>query len=548
MVTVPPWLPLTQLAVLTVLLGSLLVVRWFDRTHEWGRRRRQRLLLGLPLGTLVSLLGVLAVYLFVQGGYWHWNEPLTLPFRAWSYFSPLGVALSAFAHGGPGHLVGNLTSALVLAPIAEYAFGHYPTERGASAFSSLRRNPYVRAFVLFPAGVLVVGLLTATFSWGPVIGFSGVVFAFAGFALVRYPLATVLALVAENLVGLLVAVLQRPVVVAEARPQYVTPWWAGIAVQGHLLGLFLGVVAAALVLDRSDRPPQRRLFAGTLLVASSFSLWILWWYRGGEEYVLYQGAGTALLFLIALLVTLGLHERWADGEFLNVPRRHVGVLLLVFPVMVVGLVAVPLGFSTVADPAPPGDGPVVEVGDYTVTYAENVTNQMVSVVNVSGLGETTEVGTSGVIVVSEDRHIWSQSLSKGRLAFDGDGQVVVGGLGWRETVGAERRGWVVPGNGSTYVVWLDPPGAEPQVAYAAEPVVAEPVVAGRRVAVVPEGGTFTVEVRRNGTALASTAMPTENESVTLGGLRLVRENASVFAEAGDTRVRVADEETYPGRQ
>jgi hypothetical protein len=354
----------------------------------------------------------------------------------------------------------------------------------------------------------------------------------------------VLGLVAEDLVGLLVAVLRNPVVTAEARPQFVTPWWAGVATQGHLLGLFLGVVAGALVLERSERPSAGRLFAGALLVASSLSLWVVWWYRGGEEYVLYQGVGTGLLFVLALLVTLGLRERWGEGVRLAVPRRQVGVLLLVFPVLVVGFAAVPINLATVADASPPGDGHAVEVGDYTVTYAENVTNGMVSVVDVSLLGETTAVETSGVIVVSEDRHVWTQAVSAGRLAFAGRGQVVLGGVGWRESVHAARRGWVAVGNGSTYVVFLQRGGGDWRVAYTAPPVVAEPVVAGHRFALGATPSGFTLEARRNGTVVGRAPMPASNASVRLGGVSLVRENASVFATANDTRVRIASEETY----
>ena len=544
MVGVPSWLPLTELAVVAALVASLLVLRRIDGAGGLGRRLRTRLLLGLPWGTVTSLLGVLAVYLFVQGGYAHWNDPITIPFRAWSYFYPLGMLLAPFSHDGPGHLIGNLTSALVLAPLAEYAWGHFPTARGEVSFSSPTRNPYVRAFVLFPAGVLVVGVLTSLFSWGPIIGFSGVVFAFAGFSLVRYPLATVVALVVENLASLVVAVLRDPVVQSQARPQFVTPWWAGVATQGHLLGLFLGVVAGALLLDRSERPPARRLFLGALLVASSLSLWVIWWFRGGERYVLYRGVGVVLLFVLAMLVTLGLRERWSSGSRFDVPRRQVGVVVLVFPILVVAFAAVPVNLATVADPTPPGDAAPVEAGDYTVTYAENVTNGMVSVVNLSALGETTQVRTSGVIVISEDRHVWSQSLSTGRLAFAGQGNVVVGGLGWRETVDAARRGWTATGNRTAYLVWLRPPDGDWQVAYESPPVVAEPVVAGNQVALRPENGSITLALQRNGSTVATTGFLAENESATLEQVTLVRENDAIFAVHEDTRVRVATRETY----
>ena len=45
------------------------------------------------------------------------------------------------------------------APLAEYAWGHFPRGRGTTSFGSWRTNPYVRAFVVFPAAVFVVGVL-----------------------------------------------------------------------------------------------------------------------------------------------------------------------------------------------------------------------------------------------------------------------------------------------------------------------------------------------------------------------------------------------------
>ncbi|MFB6352625.1 MAG: hypothetical protein ABEJ92_00915 [Halobacteriales archaeon] len=161
MVGVPAWLPATELAVGLAVVGSLAVVRWLDRRHDWGPARRSRLLLGVPWGTLTTGLFVLAVYLFVQGGLHHWRAPLVIPYRSWSYLYPLGMVVAPFAHNGVGHLTGNLLGTVVLGTLAEYAWGHFPTGRGAQSFAGWRSNPYVRAFVLFPAGVVGIGLLTS---------------------------------------------------------------------------------------------------------------------------------------------------------------------------------------------------------------------------------------------------------------------------------------------------------------------------------------------------------------------------------------------------
>ena len=56
-------------------LGVILAVRWLDRHHDWGRRGRERLVLGVPWGTLLVSGFVLAVYLLVQGGLENWYRP-----------------------------------------------------------------------------------------------------------------------------------------------------------------------------------------------------------------------------------------------------------------------------------------------------------------------------------------------------------------------------------------------------------------------------------------------------------------------------------------
>lgn len=546
-----PDLPLPDLAtglrvgvVLAVLVAAVLVWRLDRPRGAWGRRLRSRFVLGVPWGTLVSILGVLSVYLFVQGGWNHWYRPVTLPFSSWSYLYPLGWFTAPFAHVGPGHLTGNLLGTLALAPLAEYFFGHFPTKRGSSTFSSWRTNPWFRAFVAFPLGVSVVGLLSSVLAWGPVIGFSGVVFAFAGFALVRYPIGAVVALSAQGVLRTAYNALRNPVVVAEAQPSFSEPWWAGIAVQGHALGLFLGVLAGLLLLyRREERPSALRLLVGGVLLATSLSLWAIWWFRGGDSYVLYRGLGLVVVVAVAVLVTLAARasERPLVG---SLTRRQASLQLVLLPLLFMAFVAVPLNLTTVGDAGVPGADPDIEVEDYTVTYGENVPFQQTSVIDVSFLGETTQVNTSGVIVVSERRNIWTREVSKGRLAFKGRDRVVVGGLGWRETVRVERQGWNAVGGGTAYHVWLRA-GDDPwRHVFASEPADAEPVVAGLNVTVVPDDGRFFVAVSQNGSELARSEIPDPGNRTTLAGVAFVREEKRLVAVHNETRVTVATRETY----
>ncbi|MFW6002803.1 MAG: rhomboid family intramembrane serine protease [Halanaeroarchaeum sp.] len=534
-----------RIGVPIALLVSLAIVHSLDGPRgRWGRRVRSRLLLGVPWGTLTTIVVVLLVYLGAQQGLASPRSPLYIPFTSWSYFYPLGVLTAPFAHQGLGHVTGNLLGTIALAPLAEYAFSHFPTQRGRQAFDTWRTNPYVRAFVVFPAGVLVVGLLTSVFSWGPIIGFSGVVFAFAGFALVRYPLATVVALVARDMLGTLYYVLRDPIITGSAGPSFGPPWWAGIAIQGHLLGFLLGVMlGAAIVSKRSsvERPSALALWTGGILVGSNMTLWAVWWYRDGG-FVLYRGAGILLVVTLALVVTAAVQSR--DEPLVGtVTTRQLSIAILVLPLLTMGFVAVPLNATVLEDDDPPG--PSVEVDGYTISYAEDVPHQRVGAIDVSAFGETTRFNVSGVIVTNEDRTIWTEAIPASRLSFDGQRTTKVGGIGWSRSVTAIREGWTVTGNGTVYQVALRPGGENATWVYASEGARAEPTIDGSNVTIRPAEGAFYVTVTAGGEELGKSRMPARNESVTVGELTISRDtNDGVFAEADGTRVRVATKETY----
>lgn len=538
-------------AVVVSLLGSLAVAFLVDRPSELGARLRERFVLGVPWGTLVSAAFVLGVYLVVQGGLRNWYTPVTIPFRAWSYFYPLGMVTAAFSHNGANHLLGNLVGTLTLAPLAEYAWGHFPRNRGAQTFSSVRTNPYVRGFVAFPAAVLVVGLLSSVFAIGPVIGFSGVVFAFAGVALVNYPLGTVVALIGGDAIRLVYNALRTPILTASGRPAYISPWWADIAIQGHALGLLIGVLVGVAIVRSGGggRPSARRLWLGAFLVAVEQSLWAVYWFRGGDTFVLYRAAGVVLVAGLAVVVVLAVAAsddplfEWDLGVDTGVVRNWqvaAGVLLL--STAAIAGPAVPANLFTADSAELPGDEWTVR--DYEVTYAENVRNGMVSVVEVDAFGETTAVNTSGVIVRSETRGIWTTVVPKGRLAFDGRIPVRVGGVGWRETVYAQRDGWAVLGGGTAYRVGLDD-GESGRVVYTSGPVTAGPTLDGRNVTVEPTPEAYRLRVTRgNGSVNRTATLPANNGSVTIDGLRFTRESSTVSVSYNRTRLELLTRETY----
>jgi hypothetical protein len=294
---------------------------------------------------------------------------------------------------------------------------------------------------------------------------------------------------------------------------------------------------------------------GVLLFAVSQSLWAVYWFRGSETFVLFRALGVALVFALATLVALTvtasdrpfLGRAVSDGGdpgFLSLPRWQWGVVLMVLVASALAGPAVPVNLFTTSEEPLPGDP--VQVRDYEVTYAEGVTDGMVAAVNVSAFGETTAVNTSGVIVRSEDRGIWTTAVSKGRLAFAGRTAVRVGGVGWRDAVVVERSGWTVTGGGAAYRINATHDG-ETRVLYRSPPANASPVIAGRNVSVVAGEEAFRVRVTR-ANETASAPIPAANESVTLDGVELRRTSRGLVARYEETRVQVATPETYRGQQ
>ncbi|MFD1588747.1 rhomboid family intramembrane serine protease [Halorientalis brevis] len=538
----PAWLPVWPMLVCSGVLLSLGIALRIARPQgAWGRRLRSRFFLGIPWGSLLTLVGVGGVYLFLQGGLAHPRRPLVIPFRAWSYFYPFGIVTAPFTHAGLAHVTGNLMGTLAFAPIAEYAWSHFPTARGSQSFSGWRANPFVRILV-FPVVVFVVGLLTGVFAVGPVIGFSGVVFAFAGFALVSYPITTVVALSGMQVLNLVYRAMLNPVTTAQAGPGgFSAPWWSQIAIQGHALGLLLGVLLGAYVAYRRDRTPTAgRLWIATVIFVVAQSLWAVYWFRGGGKYVLFRAVGAFLVFLLAALVTAAVtaSSRTLVGP-IDLRSREAAIGLLISVTLAISVAAVPVNLVTVSEE--PFDASV-DVEDYTVTYAEDVEDQYVSAFDVSLLGETTDLNTSGVIVVSERRSIFQTVVSKTRLAYNGRARVVVGGPGWRETVVVNRTGWQAAGNSSVYKVFLNPSDGDRRLAFQSKATTIEPRIAGRRILIQPTATSFNFTVIDENQTVGTTAVPAPGANVTAGGLRFNRTDKSVFVERKGTKVRVARKE------
>lgn len=626
--------------VVTVALTAAFGVYFVGRTRLWSTLTG-RFVYGVPWGSLVVVVGVVAFYLFAQGGLRHWNEPVTVAFRNWAYLYPTGMLASGFAHASPSHLLGNVLATVVLAPLAEFVWGHYPPRSrrpgrkqtdppgspqpaefdappddiefdepsrggpdadpdtaadaadGTEGSKRLRDRPVVRALVVFPGVVLAVSLLTSLYAFGWSIGFSGTVFAFLGFVLLKYPIPTAVALLGVSLLHTLLNAVLDPVlrVGLETGPPS-PPAWAGVNVQAHLLGFLVGVLLALAVLwEREEQPDAGRLLLATVLVGVAQGLWQLST-AGGNQFVRYQGLGVVFVLLLAVLLTYvtvaenvrlsgwiptlirGLAVLWLvavavgtvaapfvfgtdamtlvtivalalvlalPGALLVVPdgvlrwplttRRTLFVTLVVVAV-VVALPSVVANAMGMADDAVP-DG-AVTVEDYHVAYGENLTHAR------------TGSSADGLVVVSEPRYVWTVVVNSATLEHHGEATVSVGDVGWHETVEADRTGWSVVGNDSVYAVDLEADD-ESVRSFVSGPATAEATLEGHRITVVPTAEEFRLNVTRDGEFVGSVPVPARNETTTAGDLEFATEPRDgtdvLFAHTDSSRLAIAEADT-----
>ena len=553
---VPPW-PLQLLVVAAAVLSIGVLYRHHRPNGAIARRLRSRLLLGVPWGTLLAVAFLLAVYLFVQGAYsgdiFDPQAPVTYPFVAYSFEYPLGIVTAAFSHQNFNHLLGNAISLVVFGAICEYAVGHFPHQRGTQAGGDWRSSPYGRPLAIFLV-ILLSGLALTVATPGPIIGFSGVVYALAGFALLVRPLSAVAALLATDVLRLLYNAFTTPVsAFATGGLGTRTVWFADISAIGHFLGFLVGVLVAVAYLRRRESSPSRSLVFGAVLTYGLVQqLWLVYWPAGDGQFVLHRAAGVALVFGVATVVVLAIGEREPlvpTGE--SVPSKSTLARTgLVTVVLSCALAGVALNTTTFEGTDLPNDP--VEVRDYQIGYAENVTDQLYSVevplVDLPQIEAQTAVETSGVIVTSERRHVWDVHTTADRLAQSGVARVRVGGVGWRETVWVTRTTWTVVGGEQTYRVSLYPPDSQPRLAYTSEPATAEAIIANRSITLRPAETDFEIAVSRNTETLGVAAMPEDGGSVTVGDIRFDRRGRNLFANYDGTRVRIANKKIPPLRR
>jgi len=226
---------------------------------------------------------------------------------------------------------------------------------------------------------------------------------------------------------------------------------------------------------------------------------------------------------------------------IDLSRREAAFGLVVCTLVALSLLGVWFNLFLVDDArAGLGDAEPLEVEDYTVFYAEGVENQFIPAVPAGEDVEGDRINASGVIVVSEQRNIWWEEVSKRQLASRGDVTVRLGGVTWNENVRASRTAWSLVGGNETYRVRLGRADAEERpVVFRADRARADVRVDGRNVSIRPTEDAFEVLVSRDDETVGRAPIPSDGNVTTVGGVDFERDERDLFAERGATRVRVA---------
>jgi membrane associated rhomboid family serine protease len=528
-----------RLASFALLAGALLlsavVITRFGRDDDLLSPLRERFLYAVPWGTAIVVAIVLIVYYLVQGGGQD-GGPIVAGFRSWSFWYPQGMVFSAFAHASQSHLTGNLFGTLAFAPLVEYAWGHYPTDNDAPRLWPTTPRSRIGLFVL---AVVLFGVLSSLFVPGAVIGFSGVVFGFAGFAVVTMPLATIVAIVAIRVIRLLWEAITSPVIVAEARPRFVSPGWADVALQGHAFGFIFGVLLAVFLLRRRGQWPRvRNVWLAALLFAVTRSMFAIYWFAGTDRWILYRAFGAGAVLVLASLVALAvIRTDRVLVSTIDLSVRELAVGLLFAAVLAIALAAIPYTLVSVDPGGDIENG--LEVQDYTVGYVENVDDQYVSAIDVPLVRDSLSVEVSGVVVASDDRNVWGVPVSSNQLAFQGRATIPVGDASWRETVVVNRTTWRFIDGNATYKIFGRSGDRPRKRLHAADPALSHVRLNDSRVAIRPAEEFYDIVIARGGNVVGARQIPPAGENATVGGITFQRENSTLIARHNGARIKLA---------
>ncbi|MDY6776118.1 MAG: rhomboid family intramembrane serine protease [Halobacteria archaeon] len=520
---------------------TLAAVYLLERDYLFGvyETAKERLVWGLPLGTLLITGVNIGFYAFAQRGLWHASNPLVVPYYSWSYSYPLSFMTSPISHANIGHITSNLVATAVFSPVAEYVVGH----------RARRTRPVLRALG-FAAVLYLLGVFTAAFSAGPTVGFSGVVFGVIGFVTVFYPVRAVVLVTVTTVLDSAVSILQHPVVTQTASEEFVTPWWAQISVESHILGFFVGVLGAAALLG-SDMGLEDRIrdlkpvkVGASVVVVGVFEGIYALWVADGSSYVLYQSLGLSFALLGGVGAAFAVRSEPPIPSNVVTDRISLGsygYIALLLPVLVICFVAVGVTASSVGVVDTTSTEPdttqstAVDVEGYEISYHNSTHVRRVTPIP----GFDQSWNASGVVLTDRDRGIWLLKTPSSELASETSVTFYVGDLRAETRVTVERTGVSTPSGDTAYSVLLRTSREDSRtLLYESPPAPTGVRINRTNVSVGVSGRNYTAVLSRSDES--STVRLSPNSTPRALGVELRVENSTIVASdvSGETRAVV----------
>lgn len=415
-----------------------------------------RFVYGVPWVTLVTIIGLVGVFLFIQSGHKP-SGATVVGFRSWSITYPQGWIFSSFAHLDTGHITSNVIWLLVFGGMVEYSWSHYPRNATKTETSSNQaRESQVpvqtpsRRIALLLSIIILYSVGSSLVIPGATIGFSGVVFVLIGIIVVIRPTWAIAGVVTARILQELTDIVFSPVVVERRFVIQVTAGVGETSLQGHLVGFLVGVLLGAALLRVQTRmaPPSVTVWLAGITIAVFQSLHEFSFNTGSNQVVIFQAIGASAIVLLMVCIAYGIsvpNRPLISRIDLSLHEATLGFVLAI--VLAFALVGLTFSFVAIDDENQNG----IEIEDYTVWYTDGTPNQYESQFPVGiTSGETGNV--SGVLITSPERTAWHVAATPQELRREETMTVPVGDAFFREEVTINRSSWNVVGNGTVYTV------------------------------------------------------------------------------------------------
>ncbi len=428
-----------------------------DLFYKLKKEFKENLFLSLPIGTIILILINLFVYLFIQKGLWHFQNPLWLPFTSAGFFNFIGTLIGALTHVGPSHLFSNLFGTALFAPFAELIFVTNKKQtdlikylKGTNFYfrglEKIFSTPWIRAMFLFPLTWILIGVFNSISS--PLgIGFSGVFFAILGLIIILKPILAITIYLIEIIIENALRAFSDPITISKTGLELTKPIWVNLGVWAHVIGFLTGILFGLFLFFTKDskkemKPNPSHVFFAIIILGLSKGLDWLFKIEYQTKFVLFSGAGFIFLLMIAFLSS----QFWGtyreiNFSYLGDKSKGLGKIISLFQdhrVYLALLLVILIFMSTfmfvstsISQPTSPINNSA-RYGDYVFWYEKN----------------------NGLLVYNKNKNIYALIVSDKELDHDSKHIFYVGNVFYDKKITVNQLSFKSINGNKTKSIWI----------------------------------------------------------------------------------------------